>query len=204
MPIFKANNKTLACKVQQILLYEMLLRLQNGSTLPTALQDLITQENKKIGLRLNRILRAIKNGESFSQALRTENIFLAEVVNLVEAGEKTHNVQQALALSDSLLNQIEKRTEMFKRALSYPLFLLVICFISVSFATYLLVPQLEVIALSSKELPITTEFFLFLIHLSPWQWFSTLAIITSFVLPYILLSAFLLVSILPIKNGCYG
>jgi type IV pilus assembly protein PilC len=170
------KRKPLANKHQQLLLYEIRLRLQGGSTLITALQDLIDQEKSVIKIRLQPILLKVKNGNSFSQALYSEKLLFDEIINLIDAGEKSHDLLNAIILSDKLLERIEKKSQLFRQAISYPIFLLLICLSSVIFASYLLIPQLKIISTTNQDLAITTQFFLFLISLSIGQW--TLLLLT--------------------------
>lgn len=181
MPLFNRKTKTITCNKQQILLYELHVRLQNGATLIAALEGIVTQQHKRIAARLQRILQNVKNGQMLSQALRTENLLYDEIINVIEAGENTHHLQQSILMSDDLLSQMEKRKESIRRALSYPLFLLIICVCSIAFATYLLLPQLQVIALYDQDLPFSTKFFLFFLALSLYQWLGLFTILTLFI-----------------------
>lgn len=122
-------------KVKDEVLYsffrEFSILLKSGITVDKALEILI-KSFKEVTLKesLTRILQALKEGQSLSQAFKEEVIFNPLIISIISAGEKIGGLSQAFEnIADYLKFQIQFKNEI-KNTLAYPLFLILASFIT--------------------------------------------------------------------------
>ncbi|MBA2656521.1 MAG: type II secretion system F family protein [Tatlockia sp.] len=122
-------------------------------------------------LRMKRLIEIIKieleQGLALSEALeRRPHYFNALVCNLIATGEKSGKLDLMLAKVASYKEKMESVKRKLKKALTYPLLVLVIAsFVTIALLVYV-VPQFETIFKSfNAELPALTQIFIYLSHL---------------------------------------
>lgn len=133
------NTKDLIIFCRQ--LYTM---LNAGMPLISALEVLIKQsENMKLKDALRDVTSNVKKGEMLSEAmLRHENHFPILLINMIQAGEMTGNLDNVLKRMSEHYNNESKINAKIKKAMIYPV---VLIFLSISAVIFLLTFVLPVI-----------------------------------------------------------
>ncbi len=111
--------------------------IKGGVPLLQALTDLAkATENPRLAKAIQRLLRDIEAGRPFSESLRSGNvIFSPIVIALVQVGEESGRLDEALEAAAEHLFRIDEIISNTKRALIYPSFLL--CLISFAFGFWI-------------------------------------------------------------------
>ncbi len=106
-----------------------------------------------------RLLRSVKEGKSFSDALGDlDGIFSESQINLIGAGEVTGNLHEVLI---RLIEYMERRRELKSKVLAsmlYPCFILVLALVVVFVFLFVLMPKMEnLFAAMGGNLPFATR-----------------------------------------------
>ncbi len=118
-------------------------------------------DNGKIVKFLNFLEKEIKEGNSFSSALEKQKILNLSpyIINTVKAGEESGKLYLVLIEMSKFLKDEEKLFSKTKQALIYPLFIVFMSVIMVSFMLTTVVPKItKVFSSLHQKLPSVTEF----------------------------------------------
>ncbi len=129
--------------------------LSSGISLDKAL-TLVTKsaETASLGQLVSQIQNGIRGGKSFADSLAQFPEYFDElVINLVEIGESTGQLDKVLIdLSEQLKFQSRINSQI-KQAAIYPIIIVFVCIISILFILYSVVPQLSGMLEQVKDLP---------------------------------------------------
>ena len=111
---------------------------------------------------LKELLQAIsadlKAGKKISQSFaRHENVFDALYVNLLKIAEESGQLAQVFSGLADDLNYRQALSNKIKQAISYPLVILVVCILSITFIFNVVVPNLATMFANAEHLPVYTR-----------------------------------------------
>ena len=108
----------------------------------------------------------LNSGLSFTQALMPYREIVGDVsIAMVELGESTGNMAESLEKLAEILDEIEENRQKFKKALRYPITVIVAIAIAFTILMVYVVPKFEEIFSKFKaQLPLPTRILLFLEH----------------------------------------
>ena len=105
-------------------------------------------EKKKKRLRavLASLFEQLQKGESLASAMaKMENTFPAMYISMVKSGEMNGKIDESLTTLASYFEKEQKQKNQIKGAMSYPIILLVICFLVVIVMSVFVMPQMTAI-----------------------------------------------------------
>ena len=119
---------------------------------------------KEIFTRVNEDLNA---GLSLTQALMSYKEVVGDVtIAMIELGESTGNMAESLEKLAEILEEIEENRQKFKKALRYPITVVIAIAIAFSILMIYVVPKFkEIFSKLNAELPVPTKILLFLEHM---------------------------------------
>ena len=121
------------------------------------------EENKRLKVFFKKVVNNLKEGSSFSEALKSAGLKDPVVLSLIASGEKSALLPKNLLVIANILEKKESTKAKFIQALIYPAVLLVVSFGVVIFMIVSVVPKVEAIYKTAKvSLPLSTKFLLFL------------------------------------------
>jgi type IV pilus assembly protein PilC len=147
--------------------------------------DIVTDGLENQGLRelISAVRNDVASGTSFANALRRhpkhfDNLYC----NLVDSGEKAGALEQMLDRIAMYLEKTETLKKKVKKAMTYPIAVIVVAIIVTAILLVKVVPQFEELFTSfGAELPVFTQF---IVNISEWMqqwWFIVLLGIVGFV-----------------------
>ncbi len=147
-----------------------------------ALKGIIEQtENPYFARVLSSVLADVDEGQSLSDSLRKHpEVFSDIYVNMIQAGEVSGNLQQAL---ESLADNIEKNyalSQKIKGVLYYPAFILSAFFLVGFLMITFVIPKLtEMLKETNAVLPITTRMLISTGDFMQHYWWAVIIVITA-------------------------
>jgi type IV pilus assembly protein PilC len=171
----------------KILFTRQLATLINaGLPLIQSLRSVVQQtQSKPLKLVINQIITDVEGGNAFSEALAKHPLVFSQVfVSLIAAGEVSGTLDAAL---ERLSVQQEKDAEVLSKvrgAMVYPVIVLVVMFVVMSFMIVSVLPQVEIMYkdLPGARLPLITRLLLALSKLiiNYWPYVIGLVILAAF------------------------
>lgn len=137
--------------------------LAAGISFPEALQDVrSTVENRTLSDALSQISQTIASGKGIAASFALfPNLFPSVFVAIVQAGERSGNLSATFGFLDSYAEKRAQTNERLRRAIRYPLFLLVVAGGAVAFMMTMVVPQvIQFLNGINVELPFSTRLLL--------------------------------------------
>jgi general secretion pathway protein F len=126
----------------------------------------VAPDAKRRGRLASRLLAAVNRGESFSAACRTDPALPAHYAMVIGAGEARGDIAGALSRLADMLERGRETSRALLGALIYPISVLVVACLSVSFLLSFVVPQFATLLDSfHREPPLTMRM---LLTLSAW------------------------------------
>lgn len=124
--------------------------------------DILVQQTEKESLKekLQNIYKSIESGNTLSDALKREKGILSEVhINLIQAGEKSANLNEML---DQIADDLEKNKNLrgkIRGAMIYPVIIFITIFVVMAIMITTMIPQVKDLyrSLGQEELPAVTE-----------------------------------------------
>lgn len=158
-----------------LLLQEFATLLGAGVTLGEAAPSLAQAHAQgPLGLPLQRLLRAVRGGQSLAEGLQAAAIGLPRhVQSLVSAGEASGHLADALARAAEQLERERQLREQFRSALVYPAFLVVAGLAAVLFLFTTVVPRFAPLIQSGRaEVPALSRWVIEtgLLLKAEWPW----------------------------------
>lgn len=142
---------------------ELAMLLQAGETLERALAMVgEDSDDAKLAAAVQRILAAVRGGQSLSDALAAEGrLFSPVYVGMVRAGEATGRLPEALAELATLREREEEVRRKLTSAMIYPAVLTLTALVSVGLMLGIVVPQfVPLFEGNESQLPVTTRLIL--------------------------------------------
>jgi type II secretory pathway component PulF len=129
-----------------------------GISLLEALDEFsLNTKNKRFKLITEEVIFDIRNGMSFSDALKKHKAFPDVVVHLVKIGEETGSLSSVLKDAAQHLQKVDDIVSNTKRALMYPLFVTISMFGAAAFWLFYVLPKLtKVFSTMGLKLPLPT------------------------------------------------
>jgi type IV pilus assembly protein PilC len=188
-PKLKKKNSKVKMKILTIFTRQLATLIDAGLPLLRSLNTLAKQErNPVMRSTMTSIASAVESGSTFSEALAQHpGIFNKLYVNMVKAGE----LGGVLEIVLSRLAEFQEKSQRIKgkviSAMVYPLVVLVIATLILSFLLVFIVPKFQQIfqdALPGKPLPGITVFVITLSHGLVDYWYLVIGFVVLMVLGY--------------------
>ncbi len=161
-----------------------------GVPIVSALQDLKdTIANPLLKRKVEKIIAEILKGNSLSEAFKTVKIFPPIVISLVKIGEETGRLEKTLEEASKHLYRIEEIISQTKRAMVYPIF--VILSISGAFLFWLIYVLPKILGVFKQmqiKLPLPTIILIKIVE--TFQKYYPLFLITPILLIFILITLY--------------
>lgn len=134
------------------------LMVGGGISLLEALDELaLNTKNKRFKLIIEEVIFDIRNGTSFSNALKRHKTFPDVMVHLVKIGEEAGALPSVLKDAAEHLQKVDDIVSNTKRALMYPLFISISMFGAAAFWLFFVLPKLTaVFSTMGLKLPLPT------------------------------------------------
>ncbi len=181
-PLFSKRAKPITPGDIAVFARQLATMLEAGVPLVQAF-DIVGRghENPSMADMLLSIKADIEGGDTLAQALRKKGIYFDDLFcNLVEAGEQAGVLETLLDKIATYKEKSESIKKKVKKALTYPIAVLVVAFIVTAVLLIFVVPVFEDLFKSfGADLPAFTQF---VIHLSEWAqewWWMVLAVIAG-------------------------
>ena len=161
--------------------------LHAGVTVVNALDMLSSQiENKMFRKAIIETKLAVEKGESLADAMRTNpKVFPPLLINMVEAGEASGSLDVAFRRMSVQFEKAAKLKALVKKAMIYPIMLLVVAFGVLMIMSVVVVPQFVTMFESmGSELPGITKFVMRVSDFFREQWYIVMLIIIAIPLTY--------------------
>jgi type II secretory pathway component PulF len=153
---------------------QLSLMLEIGTPLNQSLSVIATQiKNKKFKKVIMNLLEEVEDGKMLSQALRKyPQVFSAEYVSLVNAGENSGHLREMLDRAMELQEKREGFITSLKGAMTYPI---VLCMVTISVVIFMLafvLPRFTELFEGIEEvLPPTTKLLMAMSHVLRGYWY---------------------------------
>lgn len=134
------------------------LMVGGGISLLEAFDELaLNTKNKRFKLIIEEVIFDIRNGTSFSNALKRHKTFPDVMVHLVKIGEEAGALSSVLKDAADHLQKVDDIVSNTKRALMYPLFISISMFGAAAFWLFFVLPKLTaVFSTMGLKLPLPT------------------------------------------------
>ena len=179
---------------------ELAMLLDAGLTISDSIQVLIDDEPDKEGkIVLTGLLESLENGESFSSALKTSGHFPRYMIHMVEVGELTgHIVEALLALSEYYERQARLATTI-KNSVLYPAILLVLMIVVVVILIVQVLPIFNDVfsRLGAQMSPLATNLMRF------GQWLGNVSFVIAIIFAVIFVVVFLMFVIPSLRKSVF-
>ncbi len=164
-------------KSMAVLCRQFSAMLEAGIPLLRCLGTLKTQtENKRLSKILQEVMVCIEKGTGLSKAFSAHRVSLPEIfINLVAAGEASGNLDQVMAYLTTQFEKEHRTREKIKSAMTYPLLVAVMVFVSVAALMVFVVPVFAgVFDAMGAELPLPTRIVIGLSSMLAGHWYQFL------------------------------
>lgn len=158
--------------------------LNSGVTIVNCLEVLRCQtENKKLKKTLGQVYESVQKGMTLSEALkRHKDVFPELLINMVEAGEVSGNLDTILNRMAIHYEKENKISNKIKSAMMYPLVLSIVATVVVVFLLTVVMPTfISMFQQSGTTLPTPTLVLLGISDIIKNYWYIIIAIITGLV-----------------------
>jgi type II secretory pathway component PulF len=170
-----------------ILARHLSVMLKSGLTIVEAIEITSEQTSGKLKRVLRGVLKALRAGQSLSDSMaRYPKVFSEMFVNIIQAGEKSGNLEENLT---NLAEQLEKERELrskVKGAMLYPTVVLVAALGLGLAMAFLVLPKITPLFEGLKmELPFTTRWLISFSHIireNTWELFGGITGVIVFIL----------------------
>jgi type IV pilus assembly protein PilC len=188
-PKLKKSGGRVKMKILTIFTRQLATLIDAGLPLLRSLNTLAKQERNPIMRNTMTTLgTAVEGGSTFSEALAQHpNIFNKLYVNMVKAGELGGVLEIVLTRLAEFQEKSQKIKGKVVSAMIYPLVVLCIAMLILSFLLVFIVPQFQKIfadALPGQTLPGITLFVIFLSHTLVSRWYIVIGLIAFIVIGY--------------------
>lgn len=155
--------------------------LSSGLDLSMSLKMLYerTEKNKKhLKVVLAALYEGIQKGESLATAMAAmDNTFPSLYVSMIKSGEMNGKMDESLVTLADYFEKEHKQRNQIKSAMSYPIILLVICFLVVVLMSVVVLPRMVGMLPEGTEMPLPTAILMGLKDFVVNNWFVLLIVI---------------------------
>lgn len=175
--------RTKALKVGDLIAFSRQLSsmLRAGLDLSMSMKMLYERtEKKKKRLRvvLATLFEQLQKGESLASAMsKMDNTFPALYISMVKSGEMNGKIDESLTTLAEYFEKEHKQRNQIKSAMSYPIILLVICFLVVIVMSVFVMPQMTSMMPEGTELPLPTKVLMAIKNFIVSQWYVVALIV---------------------------
>lgn len=175
--------RTKALKVGDLIAFSRQLSsmLRAGLDLSMSMKMLYERtEKKKKRLRvvLATLFEQLQKGESLASAMsKMDNTFPALYISMVKSGEMNGKIDESLTTLADYFEKENKQRNQIKSAMSYPIILLVICFLVVIVMSVFVMPQMTSMMPEGTPLPLPTKVLMGIKDFVVSQWYIVLLIV---------------------------
>lgn len=157
-----------------------------GVGVVTALDMLAEQtENKTMREAIKNTRDNVEKGDSLAGAMRKETVYPQLLINMVESGEASGNLENAMARMADHFEKDARLKGIVKKALMYPCVLIVVMIIVVIVMLVVVIPQFQSMFDDlDTELPVFTQMIVALSHFLQERWYILVAIIAALVVAF--------------------
>lgn len=141
-------------------------------------------EKKKKRLRavLASLFEQLQKGESLASAMsKMDNTFPALYISMVKSGEMNGKIDEALTTLSNYFEKEHKQRNQIKSAMSYPIILLVVCFLVVIIMSVFVMPNMINMLPEGEELPLPTKILLGIKDFIVNQWYAVALIVFALI-----------------------
>lgn len=160
--------------------YHLKLALKANLSINEALNGIIDNtSNRTLKIKVQKILFGINSGKTIDRCFREAN-FSDFICSMISVGQKSGNIPVVLEFIISHLKNNQKNNKLLKKAISYPLFVLIVMICVFLGISLVVLPQFEALFLSIKgELPLASRSLLFIKNALVEYWVLILLAIIS-------------------------
>lgn len=183
-PMFASKGKEITSQDISVFARQIATMMQAGVPLVQSF-DIIGKghDNANMGDMIMGIKNDIESGDTFAEALRKRPIYFDDLFcNLVAAGEQAGILETLLGKVAAYKEKSESMRKKVKKALTYPIAVLVVAFIVTAILLIFVVPVFDSMFKSfGKELPAFTQM---VVKMSAWMqesWWQVVGVIFVFV-----------------------
>lgn len=179
--------RTKALKVSDLIAFSRQLSsmLRAGLDLSMSMKMLYERtEKKKKRLRavLASLFEQLQKGESLASAMaKMDNTFPALYISMVKSGEMNGKIDESLTTLAEYFEKEHKQRNQIKSAMSYPIILLVVCFLVVIVMSVFVMPQMTSMMPEGTELPVPTKILMAIKDFIVTQWYVVALIVFALI-----------------------
>jgi len=169
-------------KDKVVFMRQMATMVGAGLPLTRALEIMVQQaSNPKFKKVLQNVLASVESGKTLADSFREqEEVFDNITVNLIEAGEKSGNLEVILEKLATELEESQSLSGKIKSAMIYPVIILVVIVVVILMMMFIMVPSMAGIYKDfDAELPWTTRMLMSMSDFFLNYWWAILIIVVS-------------------------
>ena len=162
--------------------------LNAGVTIVQALEMLAGQtENKIFAKAISEAQISVKKGSSLSEAMKEHpKVFPELLVNMVEAGEASGNLETALARMSVQFEKSAKLKALIKKAMIYPIMILIVAFGVLIVMSIVVIPQFaKMFESMGSDLPVITKIVMAFSNFLMHKWYFLIMIIAAVIFAFV-------------------
>lgn len=173
------TTSTIARNIKRPIMAEFLrnlaLLVRGGVPIRQAVEDLCTGPgDPTLNHVLKKILRRLEEGLLLSEAMKEQTHYFPKIViTLASLGEETGSLDRTMEDASKHITRIDELISATKRAVSYPIFVIVVMMLALGFWLLYVLPKiLELINnMGLKEIPLTTRILMTSVKIAKDWWF---------------------------------
>lgn len=181
---FGGGGKKVKPKDLSVFCRQLVSMLQAGVTIVDSLGMLEEQtENKRLAAAIHATKGEVERGHTLSEAMANQDkVFPEMLVNMVEAGETTGNIELSFARMAVQFDKSSKISGMLKKSLAYPIVLLIVMIVIVIVMVVKIIPgYAETFAEQGMDLPAITQAMMDMSDFLTKRWYICIASIVLLV-----------------------
>lgn len=181
------KGKTKSLKIGELIAFSRQLSsmLRAGLDLGMSMKMLYERtEKKKKHLRevLAQLFEELQKGESLASAMaKMDNTFPSLYISMVKSGEMNGKIDESLVTLADYFEKENKQRNQIKSAMSYPIILLVVCFLVVIIMSVFILPRMVSMIPEGTDMPIPTLIMMKIKDFIINQWYIVLLIVFALV-----------------------
>lgn len=181
------KSKTKSLKIGELIAFSRQLSsmLRAGLDLGMSMKMLYERtEKKKKHLRevLAQLFEELQKGESLASAMaKMDNTFPSLYISMVKSGEMNGKIDESLVTLADYFEKENKQRNQIKSAMSYPIILLVVCFLVVIIMSVFILPRMVSMIPEGTDMPIPTLIMMKIKDFIINQWYIVLLIVFALV-----------------------
>lgn len=157
--------------------------LEAGVSIVSALDMLSEQtENKTLKMAIMNVRDSVEKGETLAGSMKKEECFPSLLVNMMEAGEQSGNIETSLSRMAEHFEKDTKVKSMLKKAMIYPIIILIVAVVVLVVVVMVVIPNFSAIfADLGSDLPVMTKALLSLSAFLKSYWYVVVIALVAIV-----------------------